>query len=300
MIRAALATAALAACTVDPLDVTGLPCPCPSGWTCDPATETCARVAADAPGGGDGGADAPIDLVTGLAYHFQLDEGMGQVIGDSSAPAQPGWAFYVGTHSTWTTGVVGGGMHFDGTLYQAYGMYPTTGSTCDGIDPITSSFTASAWVMFDSFRTSDYTLSDIAAMHGTAGGSDGGWGIGAGDGCGVTTAGLTITAPDGVTRVNRCGRTPLTTGSWYHIAGVYDASARKLDIYLNGVEDTGGLAPGSPGVPDSMAAPTMSRCAYLAASANQGKLLVGTLDEFRLYTRALSAAEIAELYRVSQ
>ena len=31
------------ACTIDPLDLTGKPCPCPSGWSCDTATNTCAR-----------------------------------------------------------------------------------------------------------------------------------------------------------------------------------------------------------------------------------------------------------------
>ena len=30
----------------------------------------------------------------------------------------------------------------------------------------------------------------------------------------------------------RYGATPLVLGSWYHVAGVYDADARTLDVYL--------------------------------------------------------------------
>ena len=40
----------------------------------------------------------------------------------------------------------------------------------------------------------------------------------------------------------RYGATPLVIGAWYHVrAGVYDAEARTLDVYLNGVLDDGFL-----------------------------------------------------------
>ena len=39
---------------------------------------------------------------------------------------------------------------------------------------------------------------------------------------------------------------------------------------------------------------------YLGAAQNQQKLLYGVVDEFRWYSRALDAGEVAELYRVSQ
>jgi hypothetical protein len=45
----------LVGCRVNDVDYTGKACPCPSGWTCDTATNTCAR----SPGGDDAAIDAP-------------------------------------------------------------------------------------------------------------------------------------------------------------------------------------------------------------------------------------------------
>lgn len=42
--------------------------------------------------------------------------------------------------------------------------------------------------------------------------------------------------------------------------------------------------------------PTNAQCPYLGASANQSQLLLGTLDSVRLYTRALSAQDVAQLH----
>src|SRR2546425_362217 len=39
----------------------------------------------------------------------------------------------------------------------------------------------------------------------------------------------------------RYGATPLTLNTWYHVAGVYDAAAQTLDVYLNGELDDGFL-----------------------------------------------------------
>ena len=47
------------------------------------------------------------------------------------------------------------------------------------------------------------------------------------------TLGIQISAPGGEV-VQRYGGTVLATGTWYHVAGVYDASARTLSVYLNG------------------------------------------------------------------
>jgi Concanavalin A-like lectin/glucanases superfamily len=39
----------------------------------------------------------------------------------------------------------------------------------------------------------------------------------------------------------RYGRTPLELNRWYHVAGVYDAQARTLHVFLNGRPDDGCL-----------------------------------------------------------
>jgi len=75
-------------------------------------------------------------------------------------------------------------------------------------------------------------------------------------------------------------------GVWYHIAGVYDATADTLDIYINGVADNGVLR-GT--VPPSQVSP--------AVNVNIGRRtggfgFNGVIDEVRIYNRALSAEEI--------
>jgi len=37
----------------------------------------------------------------------------------------------------------------------------------------------------------------------------------------------------------RYGMSPLAIDTWYHVAGVYDAPAQTLDVYLNGELDNG-------------------------------------------------------------
>lgn len=89
--------------------------------------------------------------------------------------------------------------------------------------------------------------------------------------------------------VNRLvsGGTTLTTGVWYHVAGVYDDSANFLATYVNGVLDR-----------------SMSTSLVLSTSgdAQIGKepyttagYFSGNIDDLRLYRRVLSGREIAEL-----
>jgi chitodextrinase len=74
--------------------------------------------------------------------------------------------------------------------------------------------------------------------------------------------------------------------TWYHVAGVYNASAKTLDIYVNGILNNGVLV-GT--VPASQVNST--------ANANIGRrtgglYFNGVIDEVRIYSRALTQAEI--------
>ena len=57
---------------------------------------------------------------------------------------------------------------------------------------------------------------------------------------GVRTFGIAI-SPNGSSNTQRYSKTVLALNTWYHVAGVYNASAKTLDIYVNGVLDDGVL-----------------------------------------------------------
>jgi hypothetical protein len=296
MVRSAFLLVTLAACRIASIDLTGTPCPCPSDYRCEEATNTCTRTTVQDPDAAPDVSDGGFDLTRNLLYYFKLDQNSGQVITDSSPTPRAGWAAS-SVETMWTAGRVGNALKFNGVGYASYVFFPTSASTCGTPERISGSFTASAWAKFDSFHTANYSLGDVVAMHGSAGGQEGGWGIGASDRCGTTTASVSVQAPSNGPRVNRCGGTVLAPATWYHITGVYDAGAKTLDIYLNGVKDNGAI---QGGVPASINMPPANQCMYLAASANQSNLLLGSIDEFRLYDRALTSAEVDALYRASQ
>jgi len=85
----------------------------------------------------------------------------------------------------------------------------------------------------------------------------------------------------------RYSKTVRQLNTWYHVAGVYDAAARTLNIYVNGVLDNGVLV-GT--VPASQANAANER--VTVGRRTGGFYFQGTIDEVRLYGRALSQAEI--------
>jgi RHS repeat-associated protein len=87
----------------------------------------------------------------------------------------------------------------------------------------------------------------------------------------------------------RYGASVLQLGQWYHVAGVYDAGARTLNVYLNGQLDNGNLF----GTVRSS-----QRDSPLAVTIGQRPdcfscyAFSGTIDEVRIYNRALTQGEV--------
>ncbi|MDQ0066549.1 endo-beta-N-acetylglucosaminidase H [Chryseobacterium lathyri] len=75
--------------------------------------------------------------------------------------------------------------------------------------------------------------------------------------------------------------TGLTTNTWNHIAATYDGSTMK--IYINGVLDASAAASGNF---------TANGILYLGRNYENARTLNGFLDEFRVWKRALTPAEI--------
>lgn len=255
----------------------------------------------DAPGTagdarGDGGTlhgDAGT-LSSGLRFLFHLDGITGADVPEASG--QDG-RIYNEADVTPSSGKLGGALHFDGVAYASFVIFPSSDGSCRAAPALDGSLTVAAWVEFDSLHDwGGYTLGDVALMQGTVGGTQGVWGLGATNGCGAETAGFEV-AFDDAHRFIRCGTKVLAPATWYFLAGVYDATARTVRIYVDGVEDTGGDTAGSSAIAASLN--PYAVCPYLGASSNQGFLLRGSLDEVRIYDRALSPAELQALYVVS-
>lgn len=78
------------------------------------------------------------------------------------------------------------------------------------------------------------------------------------------------------------GATAIPTGTWSHIAGVYDG--QQMRVYLNGVLDgTFNTA---------VAIPTNALTLRIGAASDGSSLFNGQIDEVELFNRALSQAEI--------
>ena len=88
------------------------------------------------------------------------------------------------------------------------------------------------------------------------------------------------------TFAQRYSTTVRSLNVWYHVAGVYNASARTLDIYVNGVLDNGTLRGTIP------ASQINSAVNVNIGRRSGGFYFNGVIDDVRIYNRALSQAEI--------
>lgn len=94
-------------------------------------------------------------------------------------------------------------------------------------------------------------------------------------------------------RIDCAAPITMTSGQFAHVAATYDMTGGKIRLYLNGVEV---------GQCD-YSMPLYSNCEplYFTSSYPGGhEHLEGTLDEIRIYNRALSPVEILSLYKLVQ
>jgi hypothetical protein len=205
----------------------------------------------------------------GLVAGYRLDEGVGSTAADISGTNAIGTLIDV---PTWATGRYGGALDFDGTSYVELG------------NPVplrlTGSMTLSAWINIDANPLDDGA---IVAKLGNAG-----WQLKTSPDTGVRTAAIQISS-NGSDSIQRYSATVLTAGNWYHVAGVYDAAARTLDIYVNGVLDNGVIS--SPVPAAQFNAPFNVNIAQRTGQPGLFNFL-GRIDEVHIFNRALTATEI--------
>jgi glucose/arabinose dehydrogenase len=206
--------------------------------------------------------------VSGLIAAYGMDQGSGTTIADKSGHAITGTL--VG--ATWATpGKYGSALRFNGTsAYVDLGNPPLLGAT--------GSMTWSAWVR------PEMTPPDDGIILGRSD-DNGGWQLKSTPDTGPRTFGIAISGGS-LAHTQRYGTLVPLLNTWYHVAGVFDAQARTLDLYVNGALDDGVLL-GT--VPSAQVDPGLS--ATIGRRVG-GYCFGGVIDEVRIYNRALSQAEI--------
>lgn len=205
---------------------------------------------------------APLD--TGLVGHWTFDEGSGTTAYDRSGNGNNGT---LTNGPIWTTGQLGGALSFDGV-----NDFVDMGDVLD----LSPDYTIVAWFNSNSllgaqrivFKDSPYALSL----------NDGGSGR-----LRHFNRSQSSIITDGIPA-------QIATGVYYHAVASFDSASHIRVLYVNGVvsRQTSGVV----GVTANTATP------FRIGGSGSGYFFNGQIDDVRIYNRALSASEIAELYRM--
>lgn len=84
--------------------------------------------------------------------------------------------------------------------------------------------------------------------------------------------------------------TNLASNTWYHLVCVFDTTANRIYIYVNGVEVLNEVENGTP--------ETNTGNVDMGSVEALGQFVNGSMDDVRIYTRALTPAEAKQLYQL--
>ncbi|MER7498946.1 LamG-like jellyroll fold domain-containing protein [Nonomuraea pusilla] len=209
-----------------------------------------------------------------LVGHWTLDEDAGTTAADSSGRAT---AATLGGGATWTAGWLEGALALDG----ATGYAQTGGPAVD----TRSGFTVTAWTQLD------YLPSGDAAAVAQTGSRAAGFQLGYDKGQQRWMLGMASADTDAAALARtRSDAVPFPL-EWTHVAGVYDALAGRLSIYVNGRLS-------ATTVTDHVSTWNATGPVQLGRTKAAGVLTghwPGTLDDVRVYDGVLSAEQIAQL-----
>jgi glucose/arabinose dehydrogenase len=144
---------------------------------------------------------------------------------------------------------------------------------------ITGSMTVSAWIYATSFPTDDAA---IVSKRGSVG-----FQLDTTLDTGQRTVGFKLTSA-GLTDMVRYGSTGLTVNTWYFVTGVYDASARTMHVYLNGILDDGDVVGNVTSTQKDSLLPV--NIGQRPGTAGFG--FAGRIDNVRIYNTAIPAAQV--------
>ena len=214
---------------------------------------------------------AVLQSATGLIAHWPLNEGSGPLAADPEG----GFTATLADGAAWTTGRLGSGVALDGT--QGYIAPPI-------IDVPGSALTLSAWVKAPSYSSESTQRVIIAKAIGTSKQSYY-WMLSHVRSGRRNLLSFRLRAGGATTTLIASAGT-LPTNTWFHAAATYDGATMRL--YLDG--DEVGRAPKTGAIATNPLAPV-----DIGRSPDGSSHLQGVIDEVRIYSRALSAAEIDDI-----
>lgn len=223
------------------------------------------------PGVGKRGATSPGTLEA----HWKLDETRGRVAFDSSGHSLNG---RFSTEPEIASGPMGTSVVFNGRKeYIRVGRSTAL--------RLAGSMTITAWTNSSSFPYDDAAI--VSQRH-----ADSGYQLDTTIDKGARTIAFKLSGACG-DLMARYGATPLAIGTWYHVAGVYDAQKRTLDVYLNGKLDNGPLIGPVTSTQHSSRWPV-----YIGRRSDlQGFEFAGLMRDVRIYSFALTNDEIVAVMR---
>lgn len=203
-----------------------------------------------------------------LLLNMRMDSGSGGTAKDNSIYGNEGTI----NGATWTSGKFDDALSFDGSDDRVM------------IDPGPSSngdFSVSAWIKTDGTSDDSQNRNMFYQEEKTDLGKW--WSIR------VQDDKVKLSVDDSSNKNILFGNTNVADSSWHHVVGVRDKSSGELKIYLDGTLD--GTTSDSSGSLGSTDFATIGMSTNLNDHQFDGKI-----DEVKVYSRALSAAEVEKLY----
>jgi hypothetical protein len=207
----------------------------------------------------------------GLTSHYAMNV--------SGTTLQDDYGSNIGTiyGATVGEGKEGGGLNFNGSSYV-----DLTGAA--------SSFnlqemTVSAWIN----PSNNNTRFDFISKHGGTGATSSGWALYRN----ASNNRMYWSVAEAGNWRSLLGNTPVTSGNWYFITGVFSNSGNFQKLYINGEEDASNNSATWDVNYNVPIDPTFG-----SNADNVSEFFKGKLDEVSIYNRAFSASEVQTLYNL--